>query len=119
MSPFPLSTLHSLELSKNEENYNYNYILQYIQLKVKKMVPGKGKYANLSKGKKIANSTSAKLKEVKRERVSDAEDSDEETSLADIRPVDYAKLLPRFTSSNYFKIELNLRTTVILTFILL
>jgi hypothetical protein len=73
------------------------------------MVPGKGKYANLSKGKGAANikgaSTSAKLKEVKRERVSDAEDSDEETSLADIRPVDYAKLLPRFTSSNYYLIE--------------
>ena len=67
------------------------------------MVPGKGKYANLSKGKGAANvkgaSTSSKLKEVKRERVSDAEDSDEETSLADVRPIDYAKSLPRFTSS--------------------
>ncbi|KZS11742.1 Transcriptional adapter 3 [Daphnia magna] len=61
-----------------------------------KMVPGKG---NVSKGKGAANvkgSTSAT--KVKRERVSEPEDSDEEVSLADVRAIDYAKALPRFTA---------------------
>ncbi|XP_046438468.1 transcriptional adapter 3-B-like [Daphnia pulex] len=60
------------------------------------MVPGKG---NISKGKGATNvkgSTSAT--KVKRERVSEPEDSDEEVTLADVRAVDYGKVLPRFTS---------------------
>ncbi len=64
----------------------------------RKMVPGKG---NISKGKGATNvkgSTSAT--KVKRERVSEPEDSDEEVTLADVRAVDYGKVLPRFTSSN-------------------
>ena len=70
------------------------------------MVPGKGKYANISKGKGTSNAkgiSTSKLKDVKRERVSEVEDSDddEDVTLPDIRLVDYAKTLPRFTSSMF------------------
>lgn len=64
------------------------------------MVPGKG---NISKGKGAANAKgSTSVTKVKRERVSEPEDSDEEVSLADVRVVDYAKALPRFTASKIF-----------------
>lgn len=75
------------------------------------MVPGKG---NISKGKGATNvkgSTSAT--KVKRERVSEPEDSDEEVTLADVRAVDYGKVLPRFTSSNktfFFSVGFHLQT---------
>lgn len=68
------------------------------------MVPGKGKYANISKGKGASNAKGAstsKSKDGKRERVSEVEDSDEDehVTLPDVRFVDYAKTLPRFTAS--------------------
>lgn len=59
------------------------------------MVPGKG---NVSKGKGAANSKGSVTKG-KRERISEAEDSDEEVSLPDVRCIDYTKLFPRFTAS--------------------
>jgi hypothetical protein len=63
------------------------------------MVPGKG---NISKGKGATNAKgSTSATKVKRERVSEPEDSDEEVTLADVRAVDYAKVLPRFTASKY------------------
>lgn len=76
-----------------------------ITFKRGEMVPGKGKYANISKGKGAANtskgSSTSKLKEVKKEKISEAEESEEDdvSTLVDVRPFDYHKLLPRFTSS--------------------
>jgi len=56
----------------------------------------------VSKGKGAqskSGSAANKSKEIKRERISDTEDSDEETvTLPDLRLLDYAKCLPRFTS---------------------
>lgn len=61
------------------------------------MVPGKG---NVSKGKGTANiKGSTSTTKIKRERVSEPEDSDEEVSLVDVKIVDYAKVLPRFSAS--------------------
>lgn len=68
------------------------------------MVPGKGKYGMVSKGKGAHSKSGsvAKSKEIKRERISDTEDSEEETViLPDLRLLDYTKCLPRFTASKY------------------
>jgi len=68
------------------------------------MVPGKGKYGIVSKGKGAhsKSGSATKSKEIKRERISDTEDSDEETvTLPDLRLLDYVKCLPRFTASKY------------------
>jgi len=65
------------------------------------MVPGKGKYGIVSKGKGAhsKSGSATKSKEIKRERISDTEDSDEETvTLPDLRLLDYVKCLPRFTA---------------------
>ena len=68
------------------------------------MVPGKGKYGIVSKGKGAhsKSGSATKSKEIKRERISDTEDSEEEAvTLPDLRLLDYAKCLPRFTASKY------------------
>ena len=69
------------------------------------MVPAKGKHGHVSKGKGAAGSgrnvagAAAKLKDVKKEKTSESEDSAEESvSLPDLRIIDQAKHLPRFTS---------------------
>lgn len=64
------------------------------------MVPGKG---NISKGKGSANvKSSTSATKIKRERVSEPEDSDEEVSLADVKAIDFVKVLPRFTASKIY-----------------
>lgn len=81
------------------------------------MVPGKG---NISKGKGAANAkASTSVTKVKRERVSEPEDSDEEVLLADVKAIDYAKVLPRFTSSKVFKLYYMVLFSMILTHLFL
>jgi len=71
------------------------------------MVPGKGKYANISKGKGTANikgASTSKSKEIKRERDSTESEDEEQATLPNIRLIDYTKTLPRFTASKLFKL---------------
>ena len=73
------------------------------------MVPAKGKYGHVSKGKGATNvrggagAAAVKLKEIKTEKVSDAEESgsEEASSSTDLQPLDHVKHMPRFTSSKY------------------
>lgn len=57
------------------------------------MVSGKG---NISRGK--GSNTSLKTTKIKRERISENEGSDDETTLPNIRNLESMKALPRFMS---------------------
>ncbi len=82
------------------------------------MVPAKGKYGTVSKGKGVAGAgggksgssafstaAAAKVKDIKKENsTSDAEESEDEDAknVTDFRPLDHTKNMPRFMSSICF-----------------